>query len=368
MKMPAKKKTSMKKKKNVQRQQPNQNQQPKQRKKRVKKSTPSVNLSSAVAHYACAIGSPFSPEALSACVPTIPARPSQKVASRQIGTYTIGSAGTGFVAIAPTVVNYAVSIFSTTAGYSSVSISCTPGTVTKSNITNNPYPIASFIAGGSSIDASIMGRIVSVGLRVRYIGTELNRGGMLMALVEPNHGSIDSYSQTDLTAYRECIRRPVTRNWTTIVAAAIDFKEQIYPDTNEWLSITPNGPNVAQLESTYPFSNGSNLSGSPTTGAPIMVILTTGTPGNTFEFEVIHHLELIGKPVQSLATPSHSDQEGLSRMIEVKGIADLEAASNSKNTSYEQAFSSSMKSSLSSMATKYMSSTSVANMVARGHT
>lgn len=308
-----------------------------------------MRMTSCAAHYAAAIGAPFSPQAIGACVPTFPARPSYKVHSRITGVFSVGT-NIGYVAIAPTCTNNLASIYYTDTNFAGTSLSASATGVSPMSNSANAYASGAFIPASSAIDGMV-GRIVSVGLRVRYVGTELERSGLVYGLVHPAHASLHSYTVPQLTAYRECIRRPVTRNWTTIVASAVNFEESVYPDVSDLIALGVSPFNQAQLEACFPFSTGSPVTTSnPTLGAFIMAIVVTGSTGNTYEWELITHQELIGPQVQNAVTPSHSDQIGLSNVIEIKAKADLFSASNSSNAPYEKVFGSTLNSGMQQMA------------------
>lgn len=273
----------------------------------------------------------------------------------------------GFIGIAPTTCNDLASIYYSSTAYTGSSLSVGATGVTVQNNTANPYVHTLFIPSNVSKDA-LSSRIVSVGLRIRYTGTELNKGGLIYGLVLPNHGNLHATTPTDMSAWRECIRRPVTRAWTTIVASAIDTDEGDYPDVSELLAInTTNSLNEAVIKSLYPFSSGNAVStANPNLGGIPMAFMITSTEANSFEFEVITHMEIIGSLVQNSVTPSHADAIGLSKIIEVKGMADINAASNTSNVPYEKNFADSLKTGISQMVDTTVEVASVAKTINDG--
>jgi hypothetical protein len=73
----------------------------------------------------------------------------------------------------------------------------------------------------------------------------------------------------------------------------------------------------------YPYSNSASYyqgndvgtqytttSGGITVGCAVMMIIFTGNPGNTFQIEVIQHLEYSGQLSQSMVRPTEPDQMG----------------------------------------------------------
>jgi hypothetical protein len=274
----------------------------------------------------------------------------------------------GYIAIAPTCTNNLASIYVTDSTFAGTTLSA--GAVGTSALFNtaNAYASGAFIPASSSTDGMV-GRIVAVGLRVRYIGSELNRSGLVYGLVHPAHASLHSYTIPNMTAYRECIRRPVSRAWTTLVASAVNFDESTYPDVSDLIALGTSPYNQAQLEATFPFSTGSSVTSSnPNLGAFIMAFAVTGTEGNLYEWELITHQELIGSQVQNAVSPSHSDQVGLSHIIEVKARADMNAASNTSNAPYEKVFGSSLVEGMQSFAQTSVSAAQAAQNIASAAT
>ena len=145
---------------------------------------PAGVLSECAARYACAIGAPFSAGAIGACVPSFPARPSFKVHSRINGTFSIGTAGVGYIGVAPCVSNSQRCIYYTGSTFTGTTLMVSGTGVNAITNTSNPYASGAFVPASQATDA-MTARIISVGLRIRYTGTELNRGGIVYGLVHP---------------------------------------------------------------------------------------------------------------------------------------------------------------------------------------
>lgn len=284
-----------------------------------------LGLSACAAHYALAVGSPFSRSANGACVPTFPARMSQKVTAFITGNMIVGGQNFGFIGVAPCVANNAHIAYASTGAYNSTTIDYVNGTgVQPITMTSLPYASAQLLGGDTALAAPVAGRLVSVGLRIRYVGTELNRGGVCYCLVTPDHTNTQQFTMQALSGFSECIKVPVGRQWTTIVASAIDMTECSYPEE----STVPAGDSGTR-HMLYPFSQQNALtSTSLSVGAPIMVIGVQSLHNNAFEFEIVQHVEYIGALTQSMATKSHSDQAGLSKVTEAAGNVMANRASN----------------------------------------
>lgn len=283
------------------------------------------------------MGSPFSRQANGACVPTFPARMSQKVSAFVTGNFATGTQGFGFVAVSPTVSNNAPLAYSSISAYNSTAVDCLNVNAQTTVMSALPYNSSQLLTGDVANPAPVSGRIVSCGLRVRYIGTELNRGGVCYCLVTPDHTNVQGFSMALLSTYSECIKVPVSRQWTTIVASAIDMKECEYPE-----EATQPSAESSTRQMLFPYSQqNAILATSLTVGAPIMLFGVASPAGNAFEFEVIQHVEYIGTLTQALATKSHSDQAGLSKVTEAAGTVLANRASS--GAPQESSFLASLK-------------------------
>jgi hypothetical protein len=143
--------------------------------------------------------------------------------------------------------------------------------------------------------------VVSFGLSAQYTGTVFNQGGLYYSLVEPNHGNMENFSTTNLSAYQETVLERVGGRKVWITGTGIDAQEVQYQQNDN------GAPNLA----IYPYCQSQSISGSSdVAGGIIACILFTGTPGNTFEVEYVQHQEYIGASASALATPTHSDARG----------------------------------------------------------
>lgn len=283
-------------------------------------------MSGCAAHYALTIAAPFDTRAIGACVPTFPARMSQKISARTFGTLAVGTS-IGFIAVSPCVAADQPSCWYSTGAYISDTMtiepySLSPGIISipQTTLVNNGNL---FTDGGAVTPSTLTARVVSVGLRIRYSGTELNRGGTIYGLVTPDHGNINGAGVSFMGSFKECIKVPVGRQWTELVVSAVDPDETVYPDGSTLISLGSAGSGAAEaIRMLYPYSQGASITASAVAvGAPVAAFIVTGHPGNHFEFELITHLELIGRSVQAVSTKSHSDVQGMSDVTQAAGSA-----------------------------------------------
>jgi len=68
----------------------------------------------------------------------------------------------------------------------------------------------------TSFGVALQCRLVSMGLRVRYSGTELNRGGRVILLEDPEHASLSGTNLATLLANEKAKEHRVGENWITL--------------------------------------------------------------------------------------------------------------------------------------------------------
>lgn len=176
--------------------------------------------------YAACLADPF--EAQPSCVPIFPSPISRKVKYFNRSSVYAGTNGVGYVLFSPSYgVTSSNSIITTGDDYTgdTTSTFATSGTGVNASSTNSPLSTASF--GADSDEMKF--RLVSAGIRIKWAGTNLNRGGSIRSLVSVNHESVtshDSYStlgkyvQTKISDVKDGW---VTLTWTPIERSELDF-------------------------------------------------------------------------------------------------------------------------------------------------
>jgi hypothetical protein len=295
-----------------------------------------TTLSKCALKYALAIANPFNQAARGACIPTVPAPESFKTSGFIRGTCFIGTAGVGFVLVAPCLANNMPSLFVTNAAYTGTStliISATntlvPG-IAPLSVTGTPFLANNFV-GVNDGQPNVVGRIVSAGLSLQYVGTLMNTSGVVYALRDPAHnnvsltgtGGITGASAQSLGSRNEASVCPFTSEKCTVVDFSADMDETGYPFPNQGVGF----PRSA-THSIYPYCNSNDsyglLSGLAfgqysaagfNVGAPTSLILFTGVPGSAVQFEYMQHAEYVGPGAASLVTSTESDLPGLSKVL-----------------------------------------------------
>lgn len=230
-----------------------------------------------LANYAASIANPF--DTPPTCVPVFPTPMSRKVKYFARGTLATGTSGYGWIIFAPLRAVCSSNSFSYTDNvYTQTNNSnfVNSGTGIKQGSTNAEFAATAF---GSDSD-ELKFRLVSAGIRVKWAGTTLNRGGTIRAMCSVNHNDMSSYeSYESLGDYRVCKIVPVREGWTDICWTPVERHE-------------------------LDFSNGS------TDDRTLAIAIQTPTGGVTapFDYEVVGNYEIIGALAPG-KTPSYTSSK-----------------------------------------------------------
>jgi len=223
-------------------------------------------------------------------IPTAPAFPSRKWRTAIKGSFSTGTNGTGFVYIDPyhTVFNdVPCGSYSEAAYAGSNFVGTTTTGVSSFNNIQSPYATATLANG-------ILARLVACGIRVRYTGTALNRGGSLVGV----------YTRDDYSTLSNRNYSGVLTNFPYVSAQSV---------SEEWEGATWFPTNNASLDYynpgeifTYNWYDFASLG---------VMVYSPNSVTLTFDFEVVCFWEYQGPGVISLS-PSSSDFLGMSNVIE----------------------------------------------------
>lgn len=220
------------------------------------------------------------------CIPDIMDLPSSKYRVVARGTLVCGTQGFGFIQLriqgsaANNVTAISYSNSSTNFITSVTSEGVAAGTTT--NIFSSAPYTAAQIASTASVP--IKSRIVALGVRVRYIGTELARGGRMVLVRKPFGATTDGLSTATVLSDRSTISLPVNRQWVGVNYLPSDSDDYEY-----------------MFSANYPTN-------------PRLAILIDSSEGNLFEYEAVQYVEYTGTVVN--LSPSHSDITGMSTIRE----------------------------------------------------
>lgn len=302
-----------------------------------------TSMPECTAKFLDAIARPFSTNALGACLPFAPDRDSLKVTTITRFNAYPGLDGAFVVALCPSLANDLPSAYQT--GTSASGLVNWPNTVTWPLVTGNgsyysantPFTAAQIAAGGVS------GRIVSVGIRISYIGQVATMSGMNFAYVSPEHintnvsaYNIDGMLSTVDTKVCRVSNRPFEMGMT--VCAPNEHKYTGANETSNWDTAKPSTLIY------YPWSSGIDFNNKrlgqalymPLWGSPIATFGVAGAAtGTTFYVEIIQHMEFVGKMASFGLTPSHNDEAGAAKVTAAaeRASAEFNAAADAHWTS-----------------------------------
>jgi len=268
----------------------------------IKRQVMKPHISQCAQEYIASLVNPFD-QNLMPCVPSFFPIPSQKSCTWLKGTFALGTTGFGYVLARATLDNdtnaSVIATQSTSVGGVLTNLSAFTLLVSAIN-TNNQYTNTQLVT-----QENVQGRVVSYGLRVRYLGREDARNGTVMMC--------ETLDREDLN----------TRNFTGI--SAFQNATKTVPDADRnWISACFSGP-----------SDPDDIDFRPT-GLPLgasypIVACISGTAGDQYEYEYIQHIEYAGRQALS-KTPSHADQKGFDVAIQqVKTVANNKAIEPEKD-------------------------------------
>jgi len=227
----------------------------------------------ALTRYLALYNDPFGRDTVG--LPVFPSPPSAKVSSWIRSTFFAGTQGFGYVAGSPTAASDWAGWSVTGSAFAGTSVVLGPDTAGALNgvysysPTNLPFSRANFVEA-----TGIRARCAMAAVRIRYVGTEQDRGGVVYPFIHPNHGSVSGYTVANLAGFEESYRSyPVSKEWITAVWTPIHRAEMDYGHT----VIAPNHTNLE--------ANGE---------ASVCIIVSGCKPGAAFEVEIIQHHEFLG--------------------------------------------------------------------------
>jgi len=285
---------------------------------------PKAGLSLAAAKYVAAMLNPWCLEARDASIPIGNGRGSMKFMSFNRFDISIGTGGVGWVLVSPTNTNNHIAWY-TTSGYmgttavpylTALTQTLNTGVVSvSSNAPVNATNCAAAYNPGVPASGSAFGRVVACGITCSYTGTTVNQGGLLYCFTDPDHASVVGSSAATLGSRSECEVTNIERS-KCYLADFPKMEEESQFDRSTQLQAAPG---FTYIVPGYPFSSGQPAgpdSGgniifpSSAFGQPTMVILATGSPGNTLHIEIVQHLEYQGPAAEGRLTDTLVDTVG----------------------------------------------------------
>jgi len=288
-------------------------------------------LSAHALKYALACTDPFAVGARGAGIP-VGGMATHKAHANLRFVTPIGLAGFGYVLVTPTPFSDLPAFYYTDNAFVNayaevlVADNTTAVGVTRGYL---PFPHASSVAIDADFFARMSTRIVSYGLRIRYVGTSLNMSGRTLLWRNQRHNPVqrvDNAPATTVTwgSKRETVIVQNGRAWQTIHDHAHENSEV---ELRDFDAEEKSNIGVAATNYFWPFSQGEQrfvaFGGAEYTdviathhvGAPTFGVIFTGVPGELMEIEVIAHCEYAGQSSQASATVNHDDRAGAMRVL-----------------------------------------------------
>jgi hypothetical protein len=215
-----------------------------------------------------------------------------------------GTGSFGYVAACPTPNSDGTCMYITGATYAGVSTTslATSGTGITAVSPNSEYTASQFTAPSTTGAATgqVSARVVGWGIRIRYKGTESNRGGTITAFEHPEHCSVIGETLASILSFENAERHDV-------------------PEDGSWVSICY----VPKFPWEYEYSGqflGWEVEGDTTIIPPYLCLLVESptTTAQLFDLEWFADFEFLGSGVRG-KTPSHNDPIGHNLVVSAVG-------------------------------------------------
>lgn len=232
---------------------------------------------------------------MSPCVPDLIDLPSYKFSTLSTGTFTVGTANVGYVAVTPSNFTNDVPIgVTTSAAFAGSTVSQTAAGTAGFNNIRFPYTNAS--------QREV--RLVAMGLRCRYMGSELNRSGRIIcAVTAAGSDALNGSTIVGLMSRPDTSSFACDRGWH-----GVNWKPLLPSDTQ--------------------YGTRNNDATSATLNTVQLLCLADGTiAAQSFEFQLVAYFEAIPRfdspSGNTLSVPnvskSHSDTVGMSNIRDYLG-------------------------------------------------
>lgn len=269
----------------------------------------SAHLAPCTQHYAMALFDPFGSrfDNETPCIPDASDVPSYKFSILTRGSFSTGTQGLGYILVAPN----ANGSDSTIAAISSPTFAGSTTLASGAGVTAVSPAQFPWTSGAARAI-----RLVSMGVRIRYSGTELQRGGTIYAVSAASEDdALENNSIINLAARNTCMTFPVKRRWT-----------QAGYRVGATNANTSNHPGYMYHQGNYDL-----IASTANAKMVIAVQVPDITTSKTFDWEIIGYYEAVpyggaGLPVVSR---SHADTTGYSWVRDFAGsIASSEIGQN----------------------------------------
>jgi hypothetical protein len=318
-----------------------------QKKKTRQKAKSGAGMTECGRKYALSLSQPFSAQADGCCLPFPPDAPSLKANCLVRANLQVDLGGTAWVVISPTLAKDKTALWTST-----VNASAFPITIATKDTA--PANYAAFTASGlpfaqsDIVSGSIAGRIVSVAIRITYVGTAANMSGLYFAYTNADRDNVNSstYSIANILTSKECKLARVTNKPFEMAYTVASPEHYRYVGHKEATAGVGTAATYGQV-ACYPWSSGVDingkgpcLTGAIDNGAAMAIIgITNAIAPSSFYVEYIQHVEYVGRSATFGLTPSHSDPPAASAVETAAQLAatDYESSSGTWGSVFSKA-------------------------------
>lgn len=246
--------------------------------------------------------------------------PTQKVTVfGSIDAIGVSSGGYGFVGFSPNVsgidhVQYSTgNTFAPTVAETGTIVKTTTATTGVTGLTLTlPYGVG-VLTQMQGTSAANQYRLVNLTCKLRYTGSELNRGGIVYAIRHPRSQDVANTTATVLKAeFPSVVKYNINSTevfelvWFPVMKPQLELYDQSQAD----LPFNPSFPSLFGNQSATFWDY--TQSGLGSTGCSFGYVIVGAQPSATFELQFWEHWEFMGKAPALLVTPSPPDEHGLS--------------------------------------------------------
>lgn len=258
------------------------------------------------------------------CIPDTHVVPSKKLTLIIRGSGSTGTNNLGFILANPfhtandSLLTTTGSLAFATVAYSNGSVPVagvysaanvtTPNGVNVYPLVSAPYALANYDqAPDGSQNATAVGaqsRVVGAGLRLRYAGTNLNKGGTALILRRDDGETFDDFNWDALAARSNTKVVPYSEKWHEV--SYVPVQPNDYDYCRNGIFGTDGHPDAISTPNiTYAMAR-----------HHIGIAVKSAAPSQPFDWEYIAHIEFLGKNVNGISQ-SHSDIVGMSQVRNV---------------------------------------------------
>jgi hypothetical protein len=255
-------------------------------------------------HFAQVYANPFL--TIGARLPAFPVRNSQLFQTLVDGVMNTNAGGSGWIVVTPGwgVTNNQACCYFTNAP-TSPPASAFVGAIGV-GFANSPYTMGTYDPLVSMAN-TLNFRLVSVGVKVRYDGTELNRGGsILCGQCTPENLTLFNVDYSGFQKYPGVKEYPVSEMRWSAATRQITDENDLY-----WLQVNNSGVPGTQNISNSGYPGQISVDNSATLG----IYIQSANPNTPFIFSLSFHWEAIGIPLQHKAI-TKSDAVGLNHIVD----------------------------------------------------